>query len=228
MDADTGAPSGATGATSESGRVRIAILDDHDLFGAGLSSWLTDNDPGVEVVYVGTLYSEAITHAGHVDVVLSDIELGPSNPPATDVVRGFGEHDVPCLLISALSGGRMVREAIRAGAAGYLPKSTPPAQFRQTLHAVANGEVVISAEMAASLVEHHSPTLSDREIAVLQLYAQGLPLKSVARRLGVSPHTAQEYLKRIRRKYAEAGQPANTKQELFHAAVRDSYVERPQ
>ncbi len=76
-------------------------------------------------------------------------------------------------------------------------------------------------------VELAVPSLSHREREALTLYASGLPLKSVARRMAVTEYTAKEYLKRVRRKYGEAGRPANTKLELYWRAVEDGLSRVP-
>ncbi len=76
-------------------------------------------------------------------------------------------------------------------------------------------------------VELAVPSLSHREREALTLYASGLPLKSVARRMTVTEYTAKEYLKRVRRKYGEAGRPANTKLELYWRAVEDGLSRVP-
>lgn len=68
------------------------------------------------------------------------------------------------------------------------------------------------------------PRLSDRERHVLMLYVSGLKLASVARRLDISPHTAKEYLDRVRGKYLAVGRPAPTKVDLHREAIRDGFV----
>ena len=62
---------------------------------------------------------------------------------------------------------------------------------------------------------------------MVNLYATGLPLKSVARRLGVAEETAKEYLARVKRKYLEAGRPVRTRTELYVRALEDGLIEPP-
>ncbi|TXH45517.1 MAG: LuxR family transcriptional regulator [Actinobacteria bacterium] len=61
--------------------------------------------------------------------------------------------------------------------------------------------------------------LSERELDVLTLYTGGLKIESIGRRLGLSPHTVSTYLRRVRAKFARAGQPASTALDLYVAAV---------
>lgn len=69
--------------------------------------------------------------------------------------------------------------------------------------------------------------MAPREAEAVRLYAAGLPLKSVARRMALSQETVKEYLLRARRKYAAAGRPAQTKTDLYRRAVEDGYLDAP-
>jgi len=61
----------------------------------------------------------------------------------------------------------------------------------------------------------------------LRLYATGLPIKSVARRLGIGEETAKQYVRRVREKYAQANRAAPTKVDLYHRAVEDGHLPSP-
>jgi len=61
----------------------------------------------------------------------------------------------------------------------------------------------------------------------LRLYATGLPIKSVARRLGIGGETAKQYVRRVREKYAQANRAAPTKVDLYHRAVDDGQLPSP-
>ena len=71
------------------------------------------------------------------------------------------------------------------------------------------------------------PSLAPREAEALRMYASGLPMKSVARRMGISPETVKDYLMRVRRRYDEVGRPAATKTELYVRAMEDGLVNPP-
>jgi two-component system, NarL family, nitrate/nitrite response regulator NarL len=68
------------------------------------------------------------------------------------------------------------------------------------------------------------PTLSHQERRALQLYATGLPMKSVAKKMAISEETVKQYLGRVRQKYIVAGRAAPTKLELYHRAVEDGHL----
>ena len=87
------------------------------------------------------------------------------------------------------------------------------------MHTAARGELYLSVDLAAILASAaDTPDLSPRELDALRLYASGLKLSAVAHRMGISPHTAKEYLDRVRAKYAQVGRPARTRTELYAAA----------
>ena len=71
------------------------------------------------------------------------------------------------------------------------------------------------------------PALSHQERRALQLYATGMPMKSVARKMTISDETVKQYLGRVREKYARAGRAAPTKLELYHRAVEDGHLLPP-
>ena len=92
---------------------------------------------------------------------------------------------------------------------------------------VAGGEPYLSPEWALALYGNDAwgvPSLAPREAEALKLYAAGLPLKLVARRMEISQETAREYLLRVRRKYAEVGRDAGTKSDLYYLAVEDGHL----
>jgi DNA-binding CsgD family transcriptional regulator len=72
-----------------------------------------------------------------------------------------------------------------------------------------------------------APDLSPRERDALRLYASGLKLAAVARRMDISPHTVKEYLDRVRMKYQQVGRPARTRTELYAEARRDGLLSDP-
>ena len=115
--------------------------------------------------------------------------------------------------------------ALRAGAAGIVGKHEPLDVLVDAIAQVAAGEPLVNPEWAA--VAEGDPELAPREAEAVRLYAAGLPLKSVARRMALSHETVKEYLLRARRKYAAAGRPAQTKTDLFRRAVEDGYLEAP-
>jgi two-component system nitrate/nitrite response regulator NarL len=203
----------------------VAIVDDHLMFAEGLRAWLADHAPAVSVEYLGADPADALAVAESLDVVLLDIDLGPGGPRAADTVEAFGAVGVPVLLVSAVVRGTALREALLAGAGGYVSKASGPDDLLNLLREVSRGNYVLTREIAEVMYSPNHPELSGQELRALQLYAQGLTLKAVARRMGVSQHTAKEYLDRVRAKYRASGRPAHTKAELQAAARQDGLLD---
>lgn len=204
--------------------VRVAIVDDHELVREGLRALVeSDSDDTRVVVYSGATVSEAL--AERPDVVLLDVELGPGAADVgtnTSTCRAAG---VPVLMISAFDDAGAIRSGMMAGALGFVPKRVSFAQLTEALDTVARDELYLSADLASLLASAaEMPDLSPRELDALRLYASGLKLSAVAHRMGISPHTAKEYLDRVRTKYQQVGRRARTRTELYAAATRDGLL----
>lgn len=208
------------------GTTRVVILDDHALFHQGLVAWLGANDPTIEVAYSGDDIDAAMAAASAASVVLLDLDLGPTAPPLTTLVDQFRDHGCHVLIVSALGSPRVVRQGLAAGALGYMSKREAPEALLTAIRTVAGGEGFLTPEMASILAEapEDVPNLSIQELTALRLYASGLKLDSVARRMNVSPATAKEYLDRVRAKYAQAHRSVRSKSDMHRAAVEDGFL----
>lgn len=208
---------------------RVVILDDHALFHQALMSWLQAQGPSIEVAYAGADVATALAAAHHCDVVLLDLDLGPAAPPLPELVAEFQAGGCGVLIVSALGSPRAVRQGLAAGALGYMSKREDPEELLSGIRAVASGEGFLTPEMAGILADapQDVPSLSIQELAALRLYASGLKLDSVARRMNVSPATAKEYLDRVRAKYAQAHREVRTKSDMRRAAVEDGFLAEP-
>jgi DNA-binding NarL/FixJ family response regulator len=206
--------------------VRVVILDDHALFHQGLVAWLGANEPAIEVTYSGDGVAAALAAAPGSDVVLLDLDLGPDAPPLASLVDQFRSAGCHVLIVSALGSPRVVRQGLAAGALGYMSKREDPAALLTAIRTVAGGEGFLTPDMAAILAEapEEVPSLSVQELTALRLYASGLKLDSVARRMNVSPATAKEYLDRVRAKYALAHRTVRSKSDMHRAAVEDGFL----
>ncbi|GLJ62143.1 MULTISPECIES: response regulator transcription factor [Microbacterium] len=210
---------------------RVALIDDHESVRLGLEAALQRD--GQEVVYSGVSVSaylawRAETKAPPVDVVLLDLTLGDGATVTENVLRLAGESSV--IIHSVADRPAAVREALAAGAAGVVSKSSPLEDVLSAVHTTAGGEPLNNVEWASAVEgdrEFADAQLATREREVLRLYAAGLPLKAVADRLGIAYSTAKENITRIRVKYTEVGRPAPTKVDLLRRAIEDGIVEAP-
>ncbi|WP_167584778.1 response regulator [Kineococcus rubinsiae] len=209
-------------------RLRVAAVDDHPALLSGLRAELAALDPSIEFVATASTVGGLLAVAGGtvLDVVLLDLRLGDASTPTANVgalVRAGWR-------VLVYTEGRQhdaALEALRAGAQGVLLKDRPVASVAAALRSVADGDTLPSAETAAALQHADDLTshLSPQERRVLQLYAGGMPARSVALRIGVTHETAKSYLKRIRAKYAAVDRPAYTRMELYRRAVEDGVLQ---
>lgn len=206
---------------------RLAIIDDHELVREGLQALLLTRGSGAwTLAYVGDSVERA--RAAGVDCALLDIELGPSQPAVGENCLSLVEAGVGVLLISAHDDPAAIRSGMSSGALGFVPKRVSYEELAEALAFVARDEMYLSVDLAALLASApETPDLSPRELDALRLYASGLKLTAVARRMEISPHTVKEYLDRVRTKYQQVGRPARTRTQLYAEASRDGLLQEP-
>ncbi|TFD86245.1 response regulator transcription factor [Cryobacterium serini] len=215
------APSIPTDAT-----VRVGIVDDHESVRLGLQA--ACENAGYEVLFAAATAQALVDGlAGRTcDVIVLDLSLGDGSL-VTDNVHLAASTGSAVLVHSIADRVASVREALAAGAAGVIPKSSPTTTVMAAVASVARGDVLNNLEWATAIDadrDFAKAQLGRRERDVLHLYASGLPLKMVAMQLGIAHSTAREYLDRIRVKYVEVGRPAPTKVDLLRRAVEDGIL----
>ena len=189
----------------------MLVVDDHDLFRAGLSSVLgTQQD--IEVVAQASGGKMAIRLARELrpGVVLMDMRMPDLTGPAA--TRAILENDpgVRVLALTVASDEEDIAAAIVAGACGYLLKDSPIDDVVEAVRAAARGVAWLSPRAAETLLErirrdYIEPSvtaeleqdLSPRELEVLQLVARGLDNSEIAEELSISPRTAKNHVSSI-------------------------------
>lgn len=211
---------------SETRTLRVAVVDDHESVRLGLKAAFTDE--GFDVVEVAATVPDLLAGlvGREVDVVVLDLSLGDGSS-VTDNVKHVQAAGAAVLVHSIADRVALVREALAAGAAGVIPKSSATSTVIAAAATVARGEVLNNLEWASAIDadrDFAKAQLGRREREILHLYASGLPLKLAAEQLGIGYSTAREYLDRIRVKYVEVGRPAPTKVDLLRRAVEDGIL----
>lgn len=206
-------------------RIRLAIVDDHRMLLGALSEWLRGAASDIDLVAAVPSWSELLAHpAFPVDVVLLDLDLR-DNIPISIKLSTLKSAGVRTMLMSTYSEPAVVREALGAGALGYLVKSEPVETIVEAIRAAQRGESYLSRELEEALDDDGAaPRLSAQERRVMALYGAGQPVKAVAFQLGISEETAKSYLKRIREKYRLAGYDVGTKVALRKRAIADGIL----
>ena len=206
--------------------VRLGAIDDHPAILEGVLYGVRDRLPRARFAVLARTV-EAFEQAGvEVDLVLLDVVLDDDTDVGANVTR-LARAGLPVLLYTQETRHPPIARAFRAGALGIVGKHESLETLAEAILTAMRGEPVLNAEWASVIDGESVPDLAPRESEALTLYATGLPLKSVARRMGLSQETVKEYLVRARGKYAKSGRPAHTKTDLYIRAVEDGYLPPP-
>lgn len=196
--------------TIELDAIRVMLVDDHDLFRTGLRNLLEEQ--GVRVVAEAGSGKEAVrrVHELAPDVVIMDLNMpGMNGVEATRQIAGAAPLTrVLVLTISDQDGD--VMDAILAGACGYLMKDASIQELLRGLKAAAVGESLISPHIASKVLQRLRASstqpeiekairaeLSEREIEVLKLIANGKDNAQIAAELHISPKTVKNHISNI-------------------------------
>ena len=212
------------------GVIDVAAVDDHPIILDSVAGWVRSDEGDIRVVATAATVDELLAGPGRdAHVVLLDLGLGDGTTPTGNVTAILAAGPA-VLVLSASEQPLAVRAAMHAGARGYALKNEQASQIRLAIREVAAGRDWISPRLAYILATDNDidrPTLSQQERRALQLYATGMPMKSVAKLMTISEETVKQYLGRVRKKYSVAGREAPTKLELYHRAVEDGHLPPP-
>lgn len=206
--------------------VSVVIVDDHAVFRESLRAVLQDRD-GIEVVDdVGT-GAEAIASAErhHPDVVVLDVRLPDRNGVSVTESLTRRLPDVAILILSSLPEVATASAALRAGARGYLVKTSPLEVIVRGIHTVASGQTLVDTVVAVAFrngdLYNADSRWSPREQQLLDLLAVGASTSEMARRLHLSEKTVRNYTSAL---YAKIGASSRSEAVLIaRANQRESY-----
>lgn len=181
--------------------IRVVVADDHPIVRAGIVALLQDAD---DVLVVGQASdgegAVSIALAERPDVVLMDLRMpGIDGDEATARILASAP-DVRVLILTTYESDDQILAAIEAGASGYLLKAAPESEILAGLRATARGETALAPSAAAALVRRATaktptgPSLSPRELEVLQLVSQGNSNPAIGRALFLSETTVKTHL----------------------------------
>jgi DNA-binding NarL/FixJ family response regulator len=208
--------------------IRVAIVDDHAIFRAGVKSEL---EKGVEVIGEASTVREAVALIGEKqpDVVLLDVHMpdGGGQEVIRQVLPSAG--GTRFLALSVSDAPEDVVAIVRSGARGYVTKSISGPELIDAITRVSQGDAVFSPQLAGFVLDaftgNDEQTITDaeldqltpREQEVLRLIARGYLYKEIARRLGISIKTVEAHASSVLRKLQ-----LSTRHELSRwAAERD-------
>lgn len=204
---------------SQSSR-RVAIVDGHALAREGLAE-LVASKGAWEVVYAGSDPHDAIS--ARPDVIILSLDGIPPGGTAAKALSIFGS--IPVVVTSSAVQPDGIRRALMSGALGHVSRNQSFEDLHQAMTSAVQGERHLSPDLPEIMAATGEiPDLSPRELQALRLYAGGHSMSQVASAMSVSPHTAREYVDRVRSKYDQRGRVVRTRTELYAQALRDGFL----
>ena len=184
---------------SEQVRIHVLSVDDHPLMREGVAA-IVNNQPDMLIVAQAATGGEAVQmfRRHRPDVTLMDLRL-PDMNGIDALVRIRAEFaDARVIMLTTFEGDVEIQRALKAGARGYLLKSTPPKDLVETIRHVHAGKKGIPSHIAAHLAEHLSDeALTEREVEVLRHIAEGNRNRDIANKLFISEETVKVHIKHI-------------------------------
>ncbi|MFF1552405.1 response regulator [Rhodococcus erythropolis] len=190
--------------------VRIVLVDDHAILRQGLRSVL-ERESDLEIVGEASSLAEALAVVDKVgpDIVLMDLKLSASSDYEGLTLCGQLSSAHPglgLLVLTTFLDDQLVVRAVHAGARGYVVKDVDTTELVRAIRAVSRGESAFDSRSASAVVRSlngQSATkerLTDRELEVLRLLANGLSNIKIGERLFISPTTVKFHVSNIMRK----------------------------
>ena len=164
---------------------------------------------------------------GEADVLVLDLMVFGQS--VVDRVGSLADRQ-RVVVFSADTTDETIRAVLDAGASAYLTKHEGPEHFLNTVMSVAADRPYVTPSLAGAFLGDRGlarPDLSHQERRALQLWFQQPKKQSVAREMGISIETVDQYINRARVKYAAAGRPAPNKAAMVARAIEDGLV-RPE
>lgn len=211
-------------------RIRLAILDDHEVLLDSLGSWISVNAPDFDLVLSASTWLELV-HSDNfpTDLVFLDFQL--KEPVSIEArVRTCRAAGAKVIVLSSLDTRESRERALEAGAATFLSKALPMHEVMDAARTIMGVEADTEAPrpdwrpLPVGAVQNSRPKLSAGELAALKLYVSGMSTVDVASEMHVQYETAKTYLRRVRDKYAKANRPASKRSDLIRRAAEDGYL----
>ena len=214
--------------------IRILIADDHGVVRAGLRA-LLDRAPDMQTVGEATDSEQAVHKASELrpDVVLLDISMpGPGGIEVTKQLKD-ALPQTRVLILTVHKDERLLQEAIRAGASGYVTKNALEPELINAVHAVHRGDLYVHPTMTRALLqsleepaqkpshagEDATESLTSREIDVLRLIAKGYTNRQAADELSISVRTVETHRANIMGKLNVSGRVELVRYAIEHGLL---------
>jgi two-component system response regulator DevR len=191
-------------------RIRVLIVDDHEMVREGLMAMLHP-EPDFEVVGQ-TGYGAAVVdlvESTRPDVVLLDARL--PDVSGVEVCRRLvrTHPDVAVVILTTFTDGALVQECLEAGARGFVVKDVERFSLKESIRAVHRGQAVLAPQVAGEIIERiRSPQVASRlpaalnrsQVAILRLISSGHSNREIAAEVHLSENTVKTHIQEIFRK----------------------------
>lgn len=206
---------------SQSTKIRVLIVDDHSLVTEGLAN-IINYDPEMTVVAQAENGQQAIDRyrEHQPDVTLMDLRMPRMGgvEAITAICAEFKSARI--IVLTTYDGDEDIYRGLQAGAQGYLLKDAKPNELLNVIRMVHSGQQYVSPTVARKLVERmNNPVLSERELEVLRLMAQGLSNQDIGTALNIGESTVKSHVTRILSKLG-----VNDRTQAVIAAVKRGLV----
>src|SRR4030095_1511554 len=190
--------------TTPSQPIRVMLVDDHTMGRGGLAAFLKAFDD-LELAGEAESGADAIQLCARIlpDVILMDMVMPDMDGAAATHVIRQQFPQVQVIALTSFKEGDLVKNALEAGAIGYLLKDVSADELVQAIRLAHAGRATLSPEVAQTLVDTaqslltHAPKLTERELEVLALMVEGLNNTQIAGKLTVSPSTIKSHVSNI-------------------------------
>lgn len=210
-------------------RIRLAILDDHEMLLDTMSSWIKVNATDFDLALSAASWLDLV-HSDNfpTELVLIDFQLR-EHVSIEARVRTCRAAGAKVVVISSLDTREARQRALDAGASAFLSKSLPMVKIMNEVRAVVGAPRDSQPPrdwrpLPSGATSYPRPKLSAGETEALRLYASGSSTTEVAREMNVQYETAKTYIRRVREKYAKVNRPAGKKADLIRRAAEDGYL----
>jgi DNA-binding NarL/FixJ family response regulator len=215
--------------------IRVAVVDDQELFRRGLTM-LLGVEEDIEVVGEASdgVAATELAATAVPDIILMDVRM----PKRSGIEACVAIKDVAptarIIMLTVSDEEADLYDAVKNGASGYLLKDSSIDEVAQAIRVVADGQSLISPSMAIKLLDEFkqmsrtdrqqvpTPRLTDRELEVLKLVAQGLNNREIAKRLFISENTVKNHVRNILEKLQ-----LHSRMEAVMYAVREKLLDIP-
>jgi DNA-binding NarL/FixJ family response regulator len=207
---------------------RVGLVDDHPLYARALGQLLATADD-VEWCGSAATVDELVVKAPDLDVVMLDLRLADGTIPHDNIQR-LHDRNIKVLVYTSGEHPELLRSAARAGVLGVVLKSEKEAVVLEAIRCAAHGEPVLTTDWAVAVDGDpglDKVDLTAQQQRVLTRWAEGEKAATIARGLGIGVDRVNEHKRNIRLKFAQAGRPTRTDQDVLKRAMEDGWVPYP-